>query len=313
MPESIFDSKAERKIYQRLKTVWSKYVDAYPQIPVRKVLGYDDLKRLPIRRGAIDYLLGAEFDFVVCEKDTDTPVLAIEFDGIGKGFSQGGRYVSRVAVVNDPHRKLKLDAKLRACELSGFPLVVVSFLETDLLEASENAITVLDGIIGEVRATIGLQRLVASHNNLLGDALCRDPSGLAADWIMSGLEVQSDFENNPLRRTAMEIGSRLPIWGIDMEFLRDREGYVGVRRSIVGGREFGSDCDKKQVLLAASVYMRPLNCIRCDAVTIADCIAEYCLATKARRDIGFELAAWRKLVQETPWTSWSTCPSRGPR
>ena len=308
MPVSIFDSKAERKIYQRLKTVWSKYVCAYPQIPVRKVLGYDDLKGLPIPPGAIDYLLRTEFDFVICEKETDNPVLAIEFDGIGKGFSQNGRYVSRVAVLNDPYRKLKLDAKLRACELSGFPLVVVSFVETDLLEESENAITVLDGIIGEIRETIGLQHLVASHSNLLGDALSRDPSGAAADWIMSGLEVQSAYENNPLRRKSMQIRSKLPISGFDTEFLRDREGYIGVRRSFVGGWELSSNCHKQQILLAASVYMRPFNSIRCDAIAIADCVAEYCLATKARRDIGYDPAAWRKLVQETPWTTRSSRP-----
>ena len=308
MPESIFDSKAEREVYQRLRSVWSKYVDAYPQIPVRKVLGYDNLKGLQFRPRAIDYLLRTEFDFVICEKDTNAPLLAIEFDGIGKGFSQDGRYVSRVPVLNDPHRKLKLEAKLQACELTGFPLVVVSFLETDVLGESENAITVLDGIIGEVRATIGLQHLVSSHSDLLGDALSRDPSGAAADWIMSGLEVQSDLEYNPLRRKAMEIGSMLPIWGIDMEFLRDRQSYIGVRRSIVGGRELSRNCLKQQVLLAASVYIRPLNSISYNAVTIADCIAEYCLATKARRDIGLNPAAWKKLIQETPWTSWSTCP-----
>ena len=53
MPESIFDSKPEREIYQRLKSVWSKYVDAYPQITIRKVLGYYNLKGLKIRPIAV--------------------------------------------------------------------------------------------------------------------------------------------------------------------------------------------------------------------------------------------------------------------
>ena len=44
MPESIFDSKPEREIYQRLKSVWSTYVDAYSQFPIRKVLDYENLK-----------------------------------------------------------------------------------------------------------------------------------------------------------------------------------------------------------------------------------------------------------------------------
>jgi len=44
MPEFIFDSKPKREIYQRLKSVWSKFVDACPHIPVQTMLGYGNVK-----------------------------------------------------------------------------------------------------------------------------------------------------------------------------------------------------------------------------------------------------------------------------
>ncbi len=243
-----------------------------------------------------------EFDFVVCEKATSNALLAIEFDGIGHGFSQNGEYISRVIPLNDPHRKLKLDAKLRACMLSGFPLVIVSFPETELLEESGNAITVLDAIIGAVRASIGLRHLVASHVDAFSEALGEEPSGETVEYSVLALEVNSDLENNPIRRKTLEISRKLPIWSDHKEFLRDREGYVGVRRAIIGGFEFSQNCSKHQALPTTSVYVRDLNCTHYDAVNLADCIAEYCLARKALREIGTDSANWQRLREETPWT-----------
>jgi len=301
MSASIFGSNAEQEVYLCLTSVWSKYVDIYPQIPVRRVLGYDNLQNLPLSPGAIDYLLKTEFDFVVCEKDTATAQLAIEFDGIGHGFSRNGEYISRVVPGNDPYRKLKLDAKLRACELSGVPLVVVSFPETDLLEESDSAITVLDAVIGEIRACIGTHQLIASHTEAFTEAYDEDPTGEAAGYVLDALEFQSDLENNPIRRKTLEIFRKLPFSGVSMGFLRDREkeGYVGIRRSIIGGTHISENFSSKKVLLSTSIYIRDLD----GSVNLADCIAHYCLARKALREVGTDPAAWKKLLDETPWTT----------
>lgn len=302
MSKAIFDSRAEQAIYRRLASIWSRYVDIYPQIPVRKVLGYKNLRELPLQPRTVDYLLKTEFDFVVSEKGTSNALLAIEFDGIGHGFSRNGEYISRVVPLNDPYRKLKLDSKLRACTLLGFPLVIVSFPETEPLEESGSAITVLDAIIGEVQATIGLQHLISSHTDAFADAFTEDPSGETADWVMSALEVHNDRKNHPIRRKTQEIAQKLPLWGYFIEFLHNREGYAGVRRAIIGGIEVTQNGSKQQVLLSASVYVRDLNCTHCNAVNLADCIAEYCLAKKALREIGLDPTAWEKLADETPWT-----------
>ncbi len=45
MKKSIFDSESEKKIFKRLKTFWSKYVDVFPQIPVKNIVEYNEIKR----------------------------------------------------------------------------------------------------------------------------------------------------------------------------------------------------------------------------------------------------------------------------
>jgi hypothetical protein len=302
MRETIFGSKAEQTAYKRLTSVWSKYLEIYPQIPVRQVLGYNKLQQLPLAPKTIDYLLKTEFDFVVCEKRSSAPLLAIEFDGIGHGFSRDGEYISRVVPINDPYRKLKLDSKLQACELSGVPLIVVSFPETELLEESGSAITVLDAIISEVQSSIGLQQLISSHRDAFTEAFNEDPTGEGAEQLLLELEVQSDLKNNPIRRRTREMFRKLPISGDYMAFLRDREGYIGIRRAICGGIQVSKKCSKHQILLSTSVYVRDLNCPSCESVNLADCVAEYCLARKALREIGTARSVWRKLLDETPWT-----------
>lgn len=302
MTKTIFDSKAEQRIYRRLKSLWSRYVEIYPHIPIRNALGYGTLKRLPLKQKTKDYLLRTEFDFVVCDSETGVSRLAIEFDGIGHGFSRDGEYVSRVSPLNDPYRKLKLDAKLQACELTGLPVVVVSFPETGLLRESKSAITVLDAIIGEVRAAIGLRELISSHTETFTKAFSEDPSGDAAESVMLALEFQSDLENNPIRKKTRELFLKLPLDSGYMEPLRDRQGYVGMRRAIVGGTEGSMGGVRHQILLSTSVYVRDLSCIGCDAINLADCIAEYCLARKALHEIGTDPSVWQKLLDKTPWT-----------
>jgi len=113
--ESIFGSDSEKQVFRTLRSRWAKVFDVYPQIPVRRVCGYNAIMHLPVPQRQRDYLLKTEFDFVVTEKDTGIPLLAIEFDGLSHGFSKDGRYISKVAVLQDPHRKLKIEAKLNAC------------------------------------------------------------------------------------------------------------------------------------------------------------------------------------------------------
>jgi hypothetical protein len=149
MKRSIFDSDSEKKLCRKLKSRWSKYVEVYPQIPVQKVIGYHEIKSLDMPDEAKDYLLNTAFDFVVCELQTAVPILAIEFDGIGRGFSQDEQYISNVVPLNDPYRKLKMERKLEASTFSMIPLVVLSFNECEFIRQSSDMLMVIDAIIGQ--------------------------------------------------------------------------------------------------------------------------------------------------------------------
>ena len=71
--KTIFDSKSEKVIFKRLKTFWSKYVDIFPQIPVRNIIDYNELESFDKNPKIKDYFLKTSFDFVVCELDTGCP------------------------------------------------------------------------------------------------------------------------------------------------------------------------------------------------------------------------------------------------
>jgi hypothetical protein len=163
MKRSIFDSESEKRLHKKLISRWSRYVEVYPQIPVRNVIGYHEIKTLDMPEAAKNYLLNTAFDFVVCELNTSIPILVIEFDGIGLGFSQDEKYIPKVIPINDPHIKLKMERKLEACTFFMVPLVVLSFYECEVINQSNEMLMVLDAVIGKGRGT-GIDILINSSN-----------------------------------------------------------------------------------------------------------------------------------------------------
>jgi hypothetical protein len=299
---SLFDSESERKAYSTVLTRWSRFLDVYPHIPVRNAVGYDKLMSLPITDKAKGYLLKTEFDFVVCDR-SGSPILAVEFDGLGHGFSRDGEYI-QVVEVDDQYRKLKLDAKISACEWCDLPVVIVSYPETDPSFDPDCPVTVLDAVIGEVLSARELQELVNSELEQLGAALETDPSGESASLYLTELEVIAE-QANPVRRRIQEMQRRLPVsFGLQFYPLRDRPGYVGARRWILGGIELSGQVSRQQVLLSYDVYVRTVNCSSCSAFQLADLLAEYGLTRKAIRTVGTSPDAWHRLLEETPWTEY---------
>ena len=43
MTRLIFGSKSEKDLYDKLISHWKKYVEVYPQIPVKNVISYQNL------------------------------------------------------------------------------------------------------------------------------------------------------------------------------------------------------------------------------------------------------------------------------
>ncbi len=297
---TIFDSESERSAYSTVRTRWSRFLDVYPHIPVRNALVYDRLRALSIGDKAKEYLLKTEFDFVVCDR-RGSPILAVEFDGLGHGFSRDGTYC-QIVQTRDQHRKLKLDAKIDACEACDLPIVVVSYPETEPYADPDCPVTVLDAVIGEVITGRKRQELVASSHDDLGAALENDPSGETADSLLLEIEVIAEHEN-PIRRRIRKMQSDLPVsFGEQFHPLRDRPGYVGARRSILGGIEVRGQVSRQQILLKCDVYVRTVNCRACEPFDLANLLAEYSLTRKAVRTVGTSSKTWQRLQAETPWT-----------
>lgn len=300
MKLSIFDSESERRAYSTVLSHWSKFLNVYPHIPVRNALGIDRLRNLPIEDKAKEYLLKTEFDFVVCDH-SDSPILAVEFDGLGHGFSCDGKYIQIVAT-KDQYRKLKLDAKISASESCDLPIIVVSYPETEIGFDPNCPVTVLDAVIGEVLSGRKRQELVGSNLDNLGEALGSDPSGETVDSYLLEFEVMAELEN-PIRRRIKKIQKELPVsFGEQVHPLHDRPEYVGARQSILGGIKLSGQISRKQVLLTYDAYVRTINCSSCDAFVLANLLAEYGLARKAIRTVGKSKEAWQKLQKEIPWT-----------
>ena len=188
------------------------------------------------------------------------------------------------------------------CDL---PIIVVSYDETEASPYRDDPVypvTVLDAVIGE--AITGKKRSALFKSNLvgLGEALNSDPSRGTAESHLLEIELMSE-EENPIRRRIKQMQMDLPIiFDLEIYPLHDRPGYVGSRRSILGGLKISGSICRKQVLLAYDVYVRAINCSACNTFELANVLSEYGLARKAIQTVGISVEPWQRLLEETPYT-----------
>jgi Protein of unknown function (DUF2726) len=300
MNRSIFDSESEKRLYRKLKSRWSKYVEVYPQIPVRNVIGYHEIKSLDIPEEAKDYLLNTAFDFVVCELQTAIPILAIEFDGIGGGFSQDEHYISNVVPLNDPYRKLKMERKMEACTSSMVPLVVLSFTECGYINRRSDMLMVIDAIIGQALECKYYNRNIAAHSQSLAEAI-EFGGNEAAEMRSIEIDIMAE-QMNPIKKKIKEITSKFPFWTHQIVFPRKKADHVEGRFYLRSGVKTIDGKMKQKVLLFVDISMREVNFLGCDTWQIFNSIGEYCLARKTEKTIGYDRASWERAIEQAQWT-----------
>lgn len=209
MKKSIFDSKAENSIYKRLKTFWSKYVDVFPQIPVRNVIEYDEIVIFE-KDVKTNFLLKTSFDFVICELETGFPILVVEFDGLSGGFSQEGNFYMNTIPEIDPHRQLKMETKLKLCSKFQVPMLVVSYEESNLLSESGDWISILDVIIGDAIEKRHYEKNYIRYIEMLSEAY---EFGGQESAELASIEIEIiNEEYNPVKRKIKEITKKFPRW-----------------------------------------------------------------------------------------------------
>ena len=301
MKTSIFDSESEKRIYNRLKTVWSKYVDIFPQIPVRNVIEYNDLIKFGNNDKKTEFLLKTSFDFVVCELNNGKPILIIEFDGLSGGFSNEGKFYITHTDIIDQHRELKMSTKLKLCEYFNIPMVVVSYNESNLLSESGDWISILDVIIGDAIEKVRHFGESDNHLKILTEAF--DYGGKeSAEMALLEVEIMSEL-NNPIKRKIRDITSKFPRWPSQIVFPREEDNYLIGDFYFMCGFKMVDDKINIKKMMEFQLKMRKVGVLETDLISIFNTIGEYCMARKIEKELGTDSEKWKKALESAYWST----------
>lgn len=303
MPSSIFDSKSEEKLYKRLKTYWSRYVDVFPQLPVSKVASYQDFEDQNLNSKTKEFLKKSSFDFVICDRNTYSPILVIEFDGLTGGFSRNGKYVSNKKGddVNDPYRALKMQAKLDLCNNLQIPMVVVSYSECEVLQSSEFMLTILDAIIGDAIENNEAFKNYSVYSSMLS-AAAEEFGTPGVDVTMIEIDLLRE-QANPVKSKIRNITRKFPRWPTTFHFTRpDENGNLTQTFKLGLGLQAKDGGAVTKSLLSVTVSMRQVGCAFGEPVFLLNTIGEYCLAMKTKKHLGYDRATWQSAYDNAEWT-----------
>lgn len=300
MKKSIFDSKSEKVIFKRLKTLWSRYVDVFPQIPVRNVVDYNELENFDNNPKVKDYLLKTSFDFVVCELDTGIPILIIEFDGLSGGFSREGIFYIENTPKQDKYRKLKMDAKLRLCSQFQIPIIVLSYEECNLLTESNDWITILDVIIGDAIEKNYHQKNYGEYIKMISEAY-KFGGEEAAEIATIEIDTINEL-HNPIKKKIRDLTRNFPRWPMQIVFPKEEDGCLTGTFSLKLGLKTIENSIYSKKLLEFAFKMRNIGVHNSDGLFLFNTIGEYCLARKTEKELGFNEKEWQIRYDKAGWT-----------
>ena len=295
---SIFDSESEKRVFRSLTSTWSSDYLVSEHVPVRNVLGWDQIKSLALPDKDTRFLLSAEFDFVVCTKDEGEPLVAVEFDGFSRGFSKDGQFLSSLATDDRTHR---FNTKLSACEHFAMPLVIVSYQEASGADA--DTFTVLDAIIGSVIAGHRTAEEVTARMDDLSNAYDDDPSGEVTGAILDEISFTNDLRHNPVVRRTLELRKAIRYTAEGIQLLRDRDhlGYVGGRFAICSGLEASGGKLRVREHFGFTLYLRAVNCDGCSAANLLYEMGHYLLLVNAISRFGTGEQFWLNSEKHARW------------
>jgi len=201
--QTVFGSRNEAELFTKLHSNWSRHFNLWPCLPFLNVFAVDGDEVAPPEW---QVLLKTSIDITLCTRSGNAPLMSIEFDGMGHGFSREGKYIQGHPS-KDPHRKLKLDLKLRLAEQVNYPLLVVSYDEKSPI-GSGSALTIADGMIGQIVAKKDAFEMFEEWlaENQMEDL---DPAFHAewAEYVCEGVnnaQLVADLTWNPIAKSAVQ-------------------------------------------------------------------------------------------------------------
>lgn len=220
--KNVFASRSERLNYYKLRRTWGKDYRIYHNLPFLNVFnpcelvdmsaGWQAMGQLTLNDVDLARLKKTSIDYTVCDRQ-DNPILCVEFDGLQEGFNVGTSYHPRSSF--DPYvtpwRQQITELKLKVAFGSMFPYFVVGSKQFGDL-SPEIKLTMVDGIIGAVlaqkAAAVRLQAFDPTEAGYsqeeFGLLSSHDQHEIVQDWVI-GVEVDADFEHNPITRKAWEL------------------------------------------------------------------------------------------------------------
>lgn len=233
--KQVFASNAERGNFYKLSRQWGNKYRVYHNLPflhifdTKNLIDVSDglLKPLTIDEIEVSRLKKTSVDFTLCGEN-DEPLVCIDFDGFQEGYNVGTKYHFESAA--NPWKEIIYNLKLKVAHGSYFPYFVLGSKEfADL--SDDIRLTITDGIIGEVlssRATRGkfAERFNPGEIGYTQEEFDElDPSDrqdIIQDWVI-GVEVDNDFEFNPIHNKAAELSRELEIFDYSLEYIYSPE------------------------------------------------------------------------------------------
>jgi hypothetical protein len=204
---TIFDSRSEREIFRAITGSWEPSYRVYPHIPYTSLIELDERMLQAVE---LSFLHKTTVDFVLTDAEGG-PLLGIEFDGLGRGYSRDGQYLGFVDTPRDRARPWKLRLKTRVANDAQFPFIVVSYDEMALLDRNKDLI-ILHGVIGSFLSSKHLSARLAELVSENEDRLAEMSSGDAHDEIQDMIlaaEIDLDMEWNPVTRRGVELQTEI--------------------------------------------------------------------------------------------------------
>lgn len=237
----IFGSNSELRAYEAIDRHLPSGWRLYANTPLSQIV---EVRREELTERKWDVYLKASVDFVLTGPKHE-PVLAIEFDGLGEGYSSGERYVLKRRVDNDPYRELKMSFKLDTCYAVGLPLIVISFEETRDI-SPDDMLSVVNSMIGMHIATREYQATIEEWDRegkgagktfeeiLWDDSVLRTRLNFQHDPVLSRLEANWEEFQKLGATWRMSSVSNPDI----LTALREKKTFasVGCRHAIEGGK-----------------------------------------------------------------------------
>ena len=254
--KSVFGSKGEERGFRSIEHTWGEQYRVFPQFPFSALFEPDESIR-----DTSNLFFKTSIDYVLCTK-AGQPLLAIDFDGLGKGFNRDGKYI-QVKKTSDRFRKPKFDFKLQYAKRSEFPYYVVASDEFEHLDP-EIELTVVDGIIGTVLAKRDfddrIPALVEEHRDTIEDLPSQEKDEYIQDLVIYQ-EVMSDNEYNPITKRVAQIRGKIDAISGSTSWKEDYRTYEESELPELDGLGPFSSAESLTARLAAMSRVESVRCV----------------------------------------------------